>query len=147
VEIHLPPLRERPEDLPLLVRHFLSRYNKKFLKHIKGLSREVQKLFLRYEWPGNVRELENSLERAVMISRKEFIDITDLPKYFQEYSSVKKALPFISPEDLATLDELERDYIMYLLTKTENNLKKTAATLNISRTTLYNKLKKYNISH
>jgi len=147
VEIHLPPLRERTEDLPLLVRYFLSRYNKRFSKHIKGVSRQVQKLFHRYGWPGNIRELENSLERAVIISKKEFIDITDLPEYLQEYSSEKSSIPFLRPENLTTLDALEKEYIAFLLMKTENNVKRTAAILNISRTTLYSKLRKYNIPH
>lgn len=147
VEIHLPPLRKRPEDIPLLVRHFLERYSQKFHKDLKGVSREVQKLFLQYRWPGNVRELENVLERAVMLCQKEFIDVSDLPKYFQSVSPSAQGIPFIDKEYLSTLDELEREYITYLLKKTHNNLKKTAEILNISRTTLYNKLKKYNISH
>lgn len=75
VEIHLPPLRKRPEDIPLLARHFLNHYSKKFSKKIEGVSQEAQKIFLRYEWPGNVRELENVLERASILSKKEFIDI------------------------------------------------------------------------
>jgi len=147
VEIHLPPLRERPEDMPLLVRYFLNRFNHHFDKQIKGISRRVQKLFLQYKWPGNVRELENVLERASMLCAKEFIDLQDLPPYLQEFSPAVDEIPFIDRKQLATLDELEKEYINYLLKITKNNLRKTAKILNISRTTLYNKLKKYNISH
>lgn len=147
IEIHLPPLRKRPEDIPLLVRHFLNRYSKKFSKKIEGISQEAQKIFLRYEWPGNVRELENVLERASILSKKEFIDIKDLPKYLQEHLPSKSIIPFINKKNLSTLNDLEKEYIIYLLKTTGNNLRKTAQILDISRTTLYNKIRKYNISH
>jgi len=147
IEIHLPPLRKRPEDIPLLVRHFLNHYSKKFSKKIEGVSQEAQKIFLRYEWPGNVRELENVLERASILSKKEFIDIKDLPKYLQEHLPSKSKIPFINKKNLSTLNDLEKEYIIYLLKTTGNNLRKTAQILDISRTTLYNKIRKYNISH
>ena len=147
VEITLPPLRERREDIPLLVRHFLNIQRKKMDKDIKGVSRQVQKLFLKYEWSGNVRELVNVLESAALISKKDFIDISDLPKYLQKKSNQETTLPFIDREKLSTLDELEKEYILHLLNLTSKNLRKTASILNVSRTTLYNKLKKYNIAH
>jgi len=147
IEIHLPPLRKRPEDIPLLVRHFLNHYSKKFSKKIEGVSQEAQKIFLRYEWPGNVRELENVLERASILSKKEFIDIKDLPKYLLEHLPSKSKIPFINKKNLSTLNDLEKEYIIYLLKTTGNNLRKTAQILDISRTTLYNKIRKYNISH
>ncbi len=145
VEIYIPPLRERPEDIALLVRYFLDHYNNKFSKNLNGISQEVQKLFLKYDWPGNVREIENVLESSSMLAKKEFIDINDLPKYLQDSQPSK--IPFIINENLSTLDELEKEYIIYLLKICRNNLRKTAKILNISRTTLYSKLKKYNISH
>lgn len=147
VEIHLPPLRERPEDIPLLVRYFIDRYSRQFSKELKGISRQVHKLFLQYRWPGNVRELENVLERASMLCKKEFIDIGDMPKYLQDFSPSVHEIPFINKERLSTLDELEKEYIAYLLKTTKHNLRKTAKILNISRTTLYNKLKKYDLEH
>ncbi len=147
VEIHLPPLRERSEDISILMRHFLDIYSKKFNKDLKGVSQHVQKLFQKYEWPGNVRELENVLERAAILAKSHFIDIPDLPEYLQDSAPPSTKLPFIDRAHLSTLDELEKEYIIYLLELVGNNLKKTAKILNISRTTLYNKLKKYNISH
>lgn len=147
VEVHLPPLRERSEDIPLLVRHFLDIYSKKFNKDLRGASQHVQKLFLKYEWPGNVRELENVLERAAILVKSHFIDVSDLPEYLQESAQSAARLPFIGREHLSTLEELEKEYIIYLLKLAGHNLKKTAKILNISRTTLYNKLKKYKISH
>jgi len=146
VEINLPPLRERLEDIPLLTRHFLHYFNQQFRKNIKGISRRVQKIFNLYKWPGNVRELENVLERASMLCLKEFIDIQDLPSYLQEFSPGIEEIPVIDKRQLATLDELEKEYIIFLLKKTKHNLRKTAKILNISRTTLYNKLKKYDIT-
>lgn len=146
VEINIPPLRQRQEDIPLLVRYLLSQYRNKFSKDIRGLSRQLQKLFLQYNWPGNVRELENVLENSFVLAKKEFIDIPDLPQYLQKVFPAVEKLPFISKENLISLDELEKSYIMYLLKITSGNLRKTAKILNISRTTLYNKLSKYNIS-
>jgi len=147
VEIHLPPLRERSEDIPLLIRYFLDLYSDQFNKPLKGVSRQVQKLFQQYRWPGNVRELENVLERASMLCKKDFIDIGDLPKYLQDYVPSTHEIPFVDKERLSTLNELEKEYILYLLKTTKNNLRKTAKILNVSRTTLYNKLRKYSIEH
>ncbi len=145
VEIHLPPLRERREDISLLIRHLLNIISVKMDKKVSGVSRDVQKLLLKYDWPGNIRELENVLERASILTKKTFIDLVDLPKDLLDYSKSKLKMPFFSKEDFATLDEMEKEYISFLLKKTENNLRKTSIILDISRTTLYNKLKKYNI--
>ena len=145
IEIHLPPLRERPDDIPLLVRHFLEKFNHKFDKSIKGVSRNVQKLFLKYDWPGNIRELENVLERAALVASRDFIDLADLPEYLQNYFPLKSKKSPFAHHELASLDEMEKEYITYLLNKTNFNLRKTAQILSISRTTLYHKLKKYNI--
>ena len=145
VEIRIPPLRERPEDLPLLVRHFLDADNKAFDKSIKGLSREVQKVFLKYDWPGNVRELENVLQSAAILTKKDFIDVGDLPKNLRDQAAVKPRPSFVDKENLSTLDDLEKEYIAYLLKLTRFNLKRTAKILNISRTTLYNKMGRYGL--
>jgi len=147
VELHLPPLRERREDIPLLISHFLQAFNQNFSKSIKGVSREAQKLFQRYDWPGNIRELENVLESSCLLSQKDFIDFPELPKYLRDAPQTTNSFPFISRENLSTLDELEKEYISYLLKFAGRNLKKTAGILNISRTTLYNKLKKYEIPY
>jgi DNA-binding NtrC family response regulator len=145
VVIELPPLRERPEDLPLLVRHFLQGFNKKFSKDLRGVSREVQKLFLKYGWPGNIRELANVLESAAMLSKKDFIDLANLPKHLREFVPPQGVMTFVGREHLSSLDELEKDYIKYLLKVTRGNVRQTAKILGISRTTLYNKLAKYEI--
>jgi len=145
VVIDLPPLRERLEDIPLLVRHFLQIANRNFGKGLRGVSREVQKLFLKYGWPGNVRELANVLESAAMLCKKDFIDVANLPKYLRDYIPPQGAIAFSGRGHLSSLDDLEKDYITYLLKVTKGNLRQTAKILDISRTTLYNKLAKYGI--
>jgi DNA-binding NtrC family response regulator len=145
VVIELPPLRERLEDVPLLVRHFLQIANRNFGKGVRGVSREVQKLFLKYGWPGNVRELANVLESAAMLCKKDFIDIANLPKYLRDYVPPQGAVAFAGRGHLSSLEDLEKDYIAYLLKVTKGNLRQTAKILAISRTTLYNKLAKYGI--
>jgi len=145
VVIELPPLRERLEDIPLLVRQFLQAANKKFSKDVKGVSRDVQKLFLKYNWPGNIRELVNVLESAAMLCKKDFIEVANLPKYLRDFIPPQGAMAFVGREHLSSLDDLEKDYIVYLLKVTKRNLRQTAKILGISRTTLYNKLEKYGI--
>ncbi len=145
VEIFLHPLRKKPEDIPLLVRHFIAINSRNLSKDLNGISLQVQKLFQKYPWPGNVRELENVLESASILTKKNYIDIPDLPKYLQEYYDSLDRIPFIEREELSTLEDLEKDYIIHILKLTENNLRKAAKILDISRTTLYSKLKKYGI--
>jgi DNA-binding NtrC family response regulator len=145
VVIDLPPLRERPEDIPLLARHFLQGASRDFSKNVRGVSREVQKLFLKYGWPGNVRELANVLESAAMLCKKDFIDVANLPKYLRDYIPPQGAVAFAGQGRLSSLSDLEKEYIAYLLKVTKGNLRQTAKILSISRTTLYNKLAKYGI--
>ena len=145
VVIELPPLRERPEDIPLLVRHFLQIANRNVSKSVRGVSREIQKLFLKYGWPGNVRELANVLESAVLLCKKDFIDVANLPKYLRDFIPPEGAMAFAGQARLSSLEDLEKDYIVYLLKVTKGNLRQTAKILAISRTTLYNKLAKYGI--
>jgi DNA-binding NtrC family response regulator len=145
VVIDLPPLRERPEDIPLLARHFLQGASRDFAKNVRGVSREVQKLFLKYGWPGNVRELANVLESAAMLCKKDFVDVANLPKYLRDYIPPEGAAAFAGNGRLSSLSDLEKDYIAYLLKVTKGNLRQTAKILSISRTTLYNKLAKYGI--
>jgi len=147
VEIHIPPLRMRAEDIPLLVRHFLKHFNQKYKKNIKGVSQRVQKFFHNYEWTGNVKELKDVIEIAVEVSDKDFIDMEGLPQYFQESLARPKKIPFIRREELSTMDALEKEYIVYLLKITDSNMTQTAKTLGISRSTLYNKIEKYHIPH
>jgi DNA-binding NtrC family response regulator len=145
VEIHLPPLRDRVEDVPLLMRAFLDRCNQNYQKTIRGISRNVQKLFLKYSWPGNIRELLNVIESAAMMCARDFLDIGDLPKYLQDLSAAGGEGLFSGAQNAASLQQLEKEYIAYLLKTNQNNIRQTAKLLNISRSTLYQKIKKYKI--
>jgi DNA-binding NtrC family response regulator len=146
VSISLPPLRERMEDVPLLIRHFLEILNRAYGKDLEGVSRDVQKLFLKLPWPGNVRELENALHGAAMVAKKDFIDIDDLSKDLRKAAAAPVRTPSPVGGELTSLDEVEKDYIVYVLRTTSHNLKKSAGILGVSRTTLYNKMAKYGIA-
>ena len=146
VEIHIPALRDRKEDIPLLCRCFLDKYNQKFAKRIRGISQRAQKNLLNYLWPGNVRELENLIERAVMLCQENFIDNKDLPEgLLDETLDAEKtdALPY--PFLNIPLQEMEKRHILETLKATNDNKQKAARILGLTRQALYRKLKKFNI--
>ncbi len=133
VSIHLPPLRERKEDIPLLAAHFMNKYNIEFNKRFDRLERKALDLMLDYHWPGNVRELENAIERAVVIDQGPEVRVKHLP-----FCNVE-----IPPAgDPQTLQEVERLHIEKMLERHDWNIAKTARLLNIDRTTLHKKIKK-----
>ena len=134
VELTLPPLRDRKEDIPILVQHFLEKFSRIHNKKIKGISPQAMKLLLSYDYPGNVRELENIIERAVVISSGKFIEAQDLPEELFE-KRVK------SPE---RNEELER--IKEALRVAKGNKSLAAKLLGMHRTTLWRKLKEYGLS-
>ena len=142
LEINLPSLKERKEDIPLLIRHFVKKYATRFKKKIAGMSRRVQKILINHDWPGNVRELENIIEHASAICLKSFIDIDDLPKYLQKSQGRKGS---IHPDfkEYITLEELEKRYIVRIIEATQGNIQQSAQILGISRYTLYRKMKKF----
>jgi len=139
VEIKLPPLRERPEDIPMLVEHFLALFNQKFNKKIKDISTDVWKMFSNYRWPGNVRELENTLEHAFICCHEGAITANELPpEYHQLQSSAAGAVPMTEEE--------EAEAIRRALRKARWNKSRAAGLLNISRRTIYRKMQKYGIA-
>jgi len=135
VNIELPPLRERKDDVPLLAEHFLHKFAMENQKEITGFSPEAMELVLDYDWPGNVRELENAIERAVILAKDSIITIADLP---QENLS-----PAYSTTPRKNLKEVERGHIWSVLRETGENYSEAARILGISRMTLYNKAKEY----
>lgn len=153
ISVQLPPLRERKEDIPLLIQHFLKKYGKKSVGtgrdlSLKGVSREVMELLTRYNWRGNVRELENVIERAVVLGKEELLMPGDLPEIIKKTSvRVEQRLPSGQRILNKSLREIEKDYIVNVLQETGWNLSKSAKTLKINRTTLYNKIKKYRIEN
>jgi len=141
VTMSLPPLRERKEDLPVLIDYFIDKFAKENGKNIKGFTAEARDLLLKYDYPGNVRELENILERAVVIAREQYITTNDLPfkSDFLLEDSEKK--PFGALKD--SLDELEKKLIIEAMEKTQSNQTRAADLLGISERMLRYKLKKY----
>jgi DNA-binding NtrC family response regulator len=140
VPIPLPPLRERKEDIPLLVDHFLSKYNKRSKKNIKGIDPKVIKPLIEYNWPGNIRELENTIERAVVLGRDDRIGLEDLI-----YHGIGSSLSLLEPVagKYKSLEELEKEYIKVVFYSQHGNKSKTAKILGIDRKTLLSKLKRY----
>ena len=140
IEISLPPLRERREDIAALARHFVQRFNDDNGKRIEGITDEALELLTQYDWPGNVRELENQIERAVVVSRQPMLGVADFPKKFGQGG------PRRGVEGLQvglTVHEMERRLIMGTLEAFGGNRTEAAAQLGISTRTLRNKLHEY----
>jgi two-component system response regulator HydG len=130
VEIHLPPLRQRQEDIPLLVDHFILLFNEQFGKQIKGITASAYKALMKYSWPGNIRELRHALEHAFIICPVQMIDLVHLPGEIQGINAI--------PE--------EKENLLLALEQARWNKTKAAAKLGISRQSIYRKIKEYNIS-
>jgi transcriptional regulator with PAS, ATPase and Fis domain len=144
VEIHLSPLRERKEDIPLLCHYFLSQFNKKLNKNIKGISRKAQILLMNHTWEGNVRELQNVIESAAILTTKDHISDLDISKQLQKSAGSGKSS--ISYGDNLSLEEVERQHIANILKKTGGNKVKASGILGLSRRSLYRKIDKLNIT-
>jgi two-component system response regulator HydG len=141
IPIQMPPLRDRPNDIPLLARYFLRRFAAEQGKEIVDFSSEAMRALFDYAWPGNVRELENSIEHAVVLTKERYVEIADLP------AMIRTPLEQIPPahERRGTLAENERNMLRQVLEECSWNKKEAARRLGISRNTLYVKLKKYEI--
>ncbi len=135
VNIELPPLRERKEDIPILAEHFLNKFASENRKEVSGFSPEAMEFLLCYDWPGNIRELENAIERVVILAKDSLIAIDDLP---QENLSLG-----YSTTSKKSIKEVEKEHILNVLRKTGDNYSEAARILGISRMTLYNKAKEY----
>jgi PAS domain S-box-containing protein len=139
VEIKLPPLRERADDIPILVKHFLALFNRKFGKKIKDISTDVWAMFKSYGWPGNVRELENTLEHAFICCHEGAITVNHLPAELKKLQdSASDAVPMT--------EEKEAEAIRRALRKSLWNKSRAAELLGISRRTIYRKMQKYGIA-
>ena len=149
IPFELPPLRERRDDIPILVKHFLDKFAPGAAMHV---SQSAMRALMAYQWPGNVRQLENAVERAVALSAgRQEIDSADLPPEVQATPQTTPA-PFVDfPEDgldlPGYLSSVERDLIGRALDRTRGNRNKAADLLRIKRTTLVEKLKRIGVSH
>jgi len=141
VVISLPPLRDRLEDLPLLVEHFLRKYAPAFGKQIAGVSTEVLEVLSQYPFPGNVRELGNIIERAVALGDEGVIGLRDLPSDLRELS-----MSSVERQAWPSLEERERDYIQKVLALTDGHKSRAAEILGIPRTTLWRKMKRHGLA-
>ncbi|MEW6410254.1 MAG: sigma-54 dependent transcriptional regulator [Nitrospirota bacterium] len=144
--INLPTLRERKEDIPLLLHYFVLKYNQKFSKSVETVSPTLMKFLLNYHWPGNVRELENLVERGVLMSDGKQLDISTLPDELRDTSKIEMpsydALTFREAKE-----RFEKEYILLLLKKHEGRVSRAAREAGMPRPNFYEKLKKYNISY
>ena len=143
INIHLPPLRERMDDLPLLVNHFIQSFNNKFNKHIKQFSSEAYDLLMDYNWAGNIRELENVIEHSFVLCNGEVIQVECLPKRLRERS--KKYISDTNSGTQKGFQEAEKDLIISVLKKNNWNRTKAAKELEIDPSTLWRKMKKHKI--
>lgn len=156
LNISLPPLRERKEDIEVLVHHFINKLNKKLNKEIQGISLAAMDQIMSYSWPGNIRELENTIERAVnlcndsIISEEDILidNMKDAAFYNSSFGSVEyKNTESISDVDVEPLEVLEKRAIERALNLSDGNITTTANLLKVTRNTIYNKMKKYDLAH
>jgi DNA-binding NtrC family response regulator len=137
VQIHIPPLRERPEDVPVLAEHFLARFAQSMSRRPMRFSPEAKDALAAYTWPGNVRELQNAIERAVVVGRGDELRAADLPLRVTQLPAAGNA-----PGSLA---EVERAHVISVLEASGWNITRAARVLDVDRVTLYNKIRKYEL--
>jgi DNA-binding NtrC family response regulator len=145
IRVELPPLRERTEDIPILVEHFIQKFAAQAKRNVTGIDNDALRALVSHRWPGNVRELEHTIERAVLMGKRNTIGIDDLPQPIipvtQNDAPLEKALA-----TGYTLQRLEREYIKRVLENTKGNKTEAARILGVDRTTLYRKLEEYKFS-
>jgi DNA-binding NtrC family response regulator len=137
VEIHLPALRDRREDIPLLAQHFLARNRTRYRKQVKEFTAAAMQQLMQYPWPGNVRELEHAVERAVLLCRGEAIEPQDL--------GLTAARPGVLSLENMSIDEVEALLIRKVLRRCEGNISQAAEALGLSRAALYRRIEKYGL--
>jgi two-component system, NtrC family, response regulator AtoC len=138
VSIELPPLRERKEDIPVLAEHFLRKFSEENRKQLTSFSDDATDFLLKYEWPGNIRELENAIERAAILAKGSLVEAADL----SQQSSYMPQKSFSGK----TMREIEKNHILNVLIEAGGNCSEAARLLGISRMTLYNKIKTYDLN-
>jgi len=142
VPVYLPPLRDRDEDIPPLIDHFLNKFNREYNKNI-GINNEAMALLMRYPWPGNVRELENTIERLVVLSEDGIINVDDIPSYIKEGITVRRNN--INGSLIVETERLEKERIIDALKRCNFNQSKAAKLLGITQRQIGYKIQKYAI--
>jgi DNA-binding NtrC family response regulator len=143
IQVEVPPLRARGSDILLLAQHYVESFAARAGKRVTGLSDAVAAKLMNYSWPGNVRELRNVIERAVALTRYETVAVDDLPEKIRDYQSSRMVLAGNDPADLMPLEDLERRYILHVLTTVGGNKTTAARVLGLDRKTLYRKLQQW----
>jgi two-component system response regulator HydG len=146
LEVHLPPLRARGNDVLALAQHFIARIAERDQRNVVGISTECARLLLEYSWPGNVRELFNVIERAVALAQHDHLVPADLPDRIRQFSPSHVLVTGSTPDELPKLEEVERRYILRVLEATNGHRTRAAEILGLDRKTLYNKLRAYGVS-
>ena len=144
IQIALPPLRERLEDIPVLVEHFIQKFADQTRRPLEGIEPDALAALMNHRWPGNVRELEHTVERAVLLGKENRVGLQDLP--LQLISNPDSTLPLAEAvAQRYTLKDLEREYIVRVMENTSGNKTEAARILGVDRTTLYRKLEEYKV--
>ena len=146
VPFHIPPLRERKEDIPILVEHFVNKYSSEYNKPIKEVSEDAMKVLISYHWPGSIRELENNIQQLVVMSTSSVISAKDIQLTTKESTSKESGLEYFKVAKKRIIDEFEKNYLVRLLTEYKGNMVSAARKSGKSRTALWNLLKKHNLS-
>jgi two-component system NtrC family response regulator len=145
VTIELPPLRERRDDIPLLLQHFLKKHCERYQLPIPSPAEDALDVLTRYEWPGNVRELENAIESLVVLGKSDVIRSEDLPAHIRNARSRISAISLKLPDEGISLEDIEKEIIVQALEKHQGNQTRTARYLNISRKTLIYRMEKFGL--
>jgi DNA-binding NtrC family response regulator len=145
LSIDVPPLRERREDIPVLIDYFLKKHTRNTSRLVRGLDAETRKLMTDYGWPGNVRQLESAIERAILLAEGEFITPEDLPLEVRQDASPAAQGAFKLPPEGISFEDVERDLIMQAMEQTDYNITKSAKLLGLTFRTLQYRLEKFGI--
>ena len=140
VNIKLPPLRDRKEDVPFLVHFFMEKYNRKYQMKVKGISQRAMNVFINYQWKGNVRELENTIESILVVNSPEVIDLPHLPREIRDF---KESQEIISIRIGTPLEEVEKEVLLQTLRLTKGNKRKAAQLLGINVRTIHRKMEEF----
>lgn len=148
--ISIPPLRQRKGDILILTEHFIRKFSQKLGKNIKGFSKRALKLIYEYSWPGNVREMENTIERCIIITDKDTIDVDDLPAHFKSgevSGSYELVGPLFGDDTIIPFEKLKEEAIRHALSITGGNIVEAAKKLQLGRATIYRLMDKYKIEN
>jgi two-component system response regulator HydG len=145
IQLDVPPLRLRGNDILLLAQHFIDIYAQRLKKDVTGMLKNTAQRLMAYDWPGNVRELKNAMERAVVLCQLDKLSPDDLPDKIRSFSPSNLSAPQFGPEELLPLEEVERRYILHVLQKVNRSKSVAAKILGLDRKTLYRKLNRYNL--